>query len=405
MPASVQFVDAGSLGTDALGAYDSANGGTLYLDRSLLSGDPAKLQSVFNEEMGHHFDAVLGGADAIGDEGAVFALTLDEGPLDQSTLSSLRSENDHGLILVDGRLIEVEFRNENEGSGDGHGGAGGTSSDSGDSSAGSCGPNSSGGSTSNTSDSGESDNDSDSDGDSDASGVGSCGPDSSGDTSAAGSDTGNSDGPSESDNDNDSDNDSSGIGECSISGDSGAPDGSVDSDPPGAPGGDDRDNDRDNDNHTRGANPASETPAPDDPPPDTEPDPEPEPEPQEKRGFWSRALDTVQTGLDFAGFVPGLGAVPDLVNAGIHLARGNRTEAAISAAAAIPGAGDTFKAGVMGVRAADRANDARRAVNGLEEAVDYSRPSGFRKGTREQVWDDAVEPSTGRVRDPVTGRL
>ena len=125
---SVQFVDAGSLGAGALGAYDSANGGTLYLDRSLLNGEPAKLQSVFNEEMGHHLDAVLGGADAAGDEGAVFAQTLEQGPLDQNTLSLLRSENDHGLILVEGRLIEVEFRNENEGSGDGHGGAGGSGS-------------------------------------------------------------------------------------------------------------------------------------------------------------------------------------------------------------------------------------------------------------------------------------
>lgn len=96
--------------------------------RSLLNSEPAKLQSVFNEEMGHHLDAVLGGADAAGDEGAVFAQTLEQGPLDQNTLSLLRSENDHGPILVGGRMIEVEFRNENEGSGDGHGGAGGSGS-------------------------------------------------------------------------------------------------------------------------------------------------------------------------------------------------------------------------------------------------------------------------------------
>ncbi|MCP4303320.1 MAG: hypothetical protein GY788_00260 [bacterium] len=36
---------------------------------------------------------------------------------------------------------------------------------------------------------------------------------------------------------------------------------------------------------------------------------------------------------------------------------------------------------------------------------DYNRPSGHRKGVREQVWDDAIEPSTGRVRDPGTGRF
>jgi RHS repeat-associated protein len=35
----------------------------------------------------------------------------------------------------------------------------------------------------------------------------------------------------------------------------------------------------------------------------------------------------------------------------------------------------------------------------------YSRPSGFRKGVREKVWQEAVEPKTGRVRDPLSGRF
>lgn len=35
----------------------------------------------------------------------------------------------------------------------------------------------------------------------------------------------------------------------------------------------------------------------------------------------------------------------------------------------------------------------------------YARPSGYRKGVRDTVWDDAIEPSTGRVRDPKTGRF
>ena len=58
MPSNIQFVEAGSLGSGALGAYDFTNSGSLYLDRSLLS-DPVKLPSVFNEEMGHHLDALL----------------------------------------------------------------------------------------------------------------------------------------------------------------------------------------------------------------------------------------------------------------------------------------------------------------------------------------------------------
>ena len=35
----------------------------------------------------------------------------------------------------------------------------------------------------------------------------------------------------------------------------------------------------------------------------------------------------------------------------------------------------------------------------------YSRPSGFRNGVRDEVWDNAVESSTLRVRDPGTGRF
>jgi len=35
----------------------------------------------------------------------------------------------------------------------------------------------------------------------------------------------------------------------------------------------------------------------------------------------------------------------------------------------------------------------------------YSRPSGYRKGVPDKAWDDAIEKSTGRVRDPKTGQF
>ena len=35
----------------------------------------------------------------------------------------------------------------------------------------------------------------------------------------------------------------------------------------------------------------------------------------------------------------------------------------------------------------------------------YARPSGFRAGVRDAVWEGAVEAATGRVRDPVSGRF
>jgi len=35
----------------------------------------------------------------------------------------------------------------------------------------------------------------------------------------------------------------------------------------------------------------------------------------------------------------------------------------------------------------------------------YERPSEYRKGVRDQVWDDAIEDATGQVRDPASGRF
>ena len=60
--------------------------------------------------------------------------------------------------------------------------------------------------------------------------------------------------------------------------------------------------------------------------------------------WWETALDGLQFALDIAGCFPVLGAVPDLINAGVSLMRGNFAEAAMSAVAAIPGAGDAVGA-------------------------------------------------------------
>jgi RHS repeat-associated protein len=43
--------------------------------------------------------------------------------------------------------------------------------------------------------------------------------------------------------------------------------------------------------------------------------------------------------------------------------------------------------------------------SGASQAVDYSRPAGYRAGVRDKVWENARETSTGQVRDPLTGRF
>ena len=83
----VRFVEPGSLGIGALGAYAAAGGpgggALILLDRTLLT-DPARLETVHLEEFGHHLDRLLGGPDAPGDEGAIFARALLRVPEDRA---------------------------------------------------------------------------------------------------------------------------------------------------------------------------------------------------------------------------------------------------------------------------------------------------------------------------------
>jgi hypothetical protein len=68
-------------------------------------------------------------------------------------------------------------------------------------------------------------------------------------------------------------------------------------------------------------------------------------------------LDWMQEGISWLGFIPGVGAVPDLANAGIYTLRGNYKEAAISTVFAIPAIGDAASAGRKFTKAAGKAGD------------------------------------------------
>ena len=108
LPAEIRFVDPAVLqGAD--GAYSASDGGTVFLSEALRD-NPARLSAVLAQEIGHHFDAVLGGADAAGDEGRAFAMGLDKGaPLEAGELALARAITDRGTITVDGQELEVEF--------------------------------------------------------------------------------------------------------------------------------------------------------------------------------------------------------------------------------------------------------------------------------------------------------
>lgn len=70
---------------------------------------------------------------------------------------------------------------------------------------------------------------------------------------------------------------------------------------------------------------------------------------QEKELTFNDIVDGIQATLNLAGFVPGVGAVPDIANAAIYALRGNWTDAGLSIIAAVPLVGDAAK-GIKMVR-------------------------------------------------------
>ncbi len=131
----VKVVDDATL-KGAGGAYSNKDGGTIYVARSTVEKGGDNLKRVIAEELGHHVDHKLGGKDARGDEGALFALSLygassnskagadgsgertakqasDEATVQEQLVREQqeleRTQNDKGSITVDGKKIEVEF--------------------------------------------------------------------------------------------------------------------------------------------------------------------------------------------------------------------------------------------------------------------------------------------------------
>ena len=104
-------------------------------------------------------------------------------------------------------------------------------------------------------------------------------------------------------------------------------------------------------------------------------------ETEAEQDWWQRwGSDTLHGILDVAGLVPVLGEGADLINAGIYLAEGDKINASLSAAAAIPFAGW----GATTIKAAKRTNDA------VEAAVKSAKVPGkvaeaAAKGSRESA--------------------
>ena len=108
---SNEFLAASLNGRDTeggifLGAFDKSNH-SILINNSVLSNE-GLANSVYAEEAGHALDNILNrGADAKGDEGAIFSRLLSGETLTVDQLSSLRSENDHGVL--GGKYVEFDY--------------------------------------------------------------------------------------------------------------------------------------------------------------------------------------------------------------------------------------------------------------------------------------------------------
>ena len=74
----------------------------------------------------------------------------------------------------------------------------------------------------------------------------------------------------------------------------------------------------------------------------------------------------MHTALDIAGMVPGIGNVADGINAGLHAARGNWKDAALSAAGMIPGAGQAATAAKLAKKSSKAIKGSTKAVKGIK---------------------------------------
>ncbi|MBX2883808.1 MAG: hypothetical protein KTR32_27895 [Granulosicoccus sp.] len=100
----IHLVDSSEL-QGALGAYSQD---TIFLDRE-LAGTKIGEQTLL-EELGHAIDARINDSDSAGDEGEIFRRTVSGERIDSATLSRIRSEDDQGTLTINGRNIDVEFR-------------------------------------------------------------------------------------------------------------------------------------------------------------------------------------------------------------------------------------------------------------------------------------------------------
>ncbi len=133
------------------------------------------------------------------------------------------------------------------------------------------------------------------------------------------------------------------------------------------------------------------------------PRPKPQKAPEtDRRSWWDKVKDNASdighTALDVAGFIPVVGGVADLANAGWYAAEGDWTNAALSATAAIPGVGDAVAVVKIGAKAtsavAGAAAVSRVSRIGQAGITDVQRATSRNSFLRDELGRFAPNPNS-----------
>jgi serralysin len=106
----IEVVSAAQI-NGANGAFDSTNN-QIYISQHLLdlqAQQPGLLSAVILEELGHYFDKQVNRVDSIGDEGAIFSRLIQGKQISSTELASLKQENDHTQVSIDGSIHNLEL--------------------------------------------------------------------------------------------------------------------------------------------------------------------------------------------------------------------------------------------------------------------------------------------------------
>lgn len=104
-------------------------------------------------------------------------------------------------------------------------------------------------------------------------------------------------------------------------------------------------------------------------------------------------MDIVHGALDIAGFIPGLGAIPDGINAAIYVVEGDWANAGLSAVAMVPLWGDGVKLGAIAGKSAIRIS---------EKAAIHLGEEGIAKGLKEVKAASKVKKATLETTEEAT---